>query len=150
MISFDDSQWPLLTVTFSGTSSPQVFDAYLARMTAYLERGEKCLAILDSRAQRTAPTMEQRQLQVQWIQRNEEALRQCSLGTAFVITSPFIRLALNIMYQLKPLPCPHTLVGDLQAARDWAAGRFRAAGLAFPSPQVETQRLGGMGARGRG
>lgn len=136
MISFDDSQWPLLTVTFSGTSSSQVFDAYLSRMSAYLNRGEKYLALLDTRAETAAPTMEQRQRQVQWIQRHEAALRQYSLGTAFVITSPFIRLALNIMHQLKPLPCPHTIVGDLQSARDWAAGRFRAAGVVHPSPGV--------------
>ncbi|MFL5357495.1 hypothetical protein [Archangium sp.] len=150
MITFDDSQWPLLRVTFSGTSSSQVFAAYLSRMSAYLNRGEKYLAILDTRAETTAPTMEQRQLQVEWIQRHEVALRQRSLGTAFIITSPFIRLALNIIYQLKPLPCPHTIVSDLQAARDWAAGRFRAAGLVLPTPRVEAQRLGRTGAQGPG
>jgi hypothetical protein len=140
----------LLTVTFSGKSSLQVFDSYLSRMTAYLNRGEKYLAILDAKGQSTAPTMKQRQRQVEWIQHHEVALRQRSLGTAFIITSPFIRLALNIMYQLKPLPSPHTIVGDLQVARDWAAGRFRGAGLVFPSPQGEAQGLGGTGAQGRG
>jgi hypothetical protein len=149
LISFDDSQWPLLTVTFSGTNSTQAIDAYLSRMSAYLGRGEKYLCILDTRALTAAPTMEQRQRQVDWLQRNEGALRQYSLGSAFVITSPFVRLALNIMYQLKPLPNPHTIVGDIQGARAWAAGRFRAAGLVPPSALLEPQGLPRTGTQGR-
>lgn len=150
MISFDDSLWPLLTVTFSGTSSAPVFDAYLSRMSAYLNRGEKYLAILDSRGQSTPPSMAQRQRQVEWLQRNEVALRQCSLGTAFVITSPFVRLALNIMCQLEPLPCAHTIVGDLPGAREWAAGRFRAAGLVLPSLLADPRGHARTGTLGRG
>jgi hypothetical protein len=137
LITFDDSMWPLLTVTFSGVSSAQDFDAYLSGMTAYLGRGEKYLCILDSSRSSVAPTLEQRQRQVDWVQRNESLLRQRSIGTAFVITSPFIRLALNIMYQLKPLPTPYTVAGDLKVARVWAAERFRAAGLPLPSARAQ-------------
>jgi hypothetical protein len=133
MITFDESLWPLLTVTFSGKDLSQDFDGYLSKLTAYLGRGEKYLAIFDTQELSTAPSMAQRQRQVEWIQRNESALRLWSLGNAFVITSPFIRLGINIMYQLQPFPCPHTIVGNLKAARAWAAERFRAAGLLLPS-----------------
>jgi hypothetical protein len=132
LITFNDSEWPLLTVSFSGTSSAQEFEAYLARMTAYLNRRETYLAILDSSKASNAPTLEQRQRQVEWLQKHDAALRQRSLGSAFVITSPFIRLALNIMCQLKPLSCPHTIVGDMKVARAWAAERFQAARLPLP------------------
>ncbi len=146
MITFDDSLWPLLTVNFTGTNSAQDFDAYLATLTGYMSRGEKYLCILDTRSLATPPTLEQRQRQVAWIRQNAATVRQRSLGTAFVITSPFIRLAMNIMYQLQPLPNPHTIVGDIKVARTWAASRFRAAGLPFPTHRSGEQGLMGGGA----
>jgi hypothetical protein len=134
LITFDDTSWPLLTVAFEGKNSTQDIEAYLARLSDYLRRGEKHVVILDARGLNTAPTLEQRQRQVVWIQANLSALRQRSLGNAFVITSPFIRLAMNIMYQLQPLPTPYTVVGDIKVARSWALGRLREAGV--PLPQV--------------
>jgi len=148
VITLDDSQWPLLLVTFSGTSSAQDFDVYLSQLSAALGRGEKYLCILDS-SQSAAPTLEQRQRLVQWVQRNESALRQRSIGSAYVITSPFVRLAMNIMYQLKPPPMPHVIVADIKVARAWAAGRFRAAGLPVPSAMLEAQGSASTGGRGR-
>jgi hypothetical protein len=148
LISFDDSQWPLLTVSFTGTMSAQEFDAYLSSMTASLNRGEKYVSILDTRGLSTAPTLEQRQRLVGWVRRNESALRQRVLGSAYVITSPFVRLAMNIMCQLKPLPCPHTIVGDIKVARAWSAERFRAAGLPPPFSLLESRGLASTGSWG--
>ena len=136
MITFDDSLWPLLTVTLTGTNSAQDFDTFQSKMTAYLNRGEKYLCIIDTSDLLSAPSMERRQRHVDWIRRNELALRQRMLGCAFVITSPFVRLALNIVFQLKPLPCLYTNVGDVKVARAWAVERFRAAGLPIPSPLI--------------
>lgn len=136
-MTFDDSLWPLMTVTFTGTISAQDFDTYISRMAECLGRGEKYLYILDSRGLSTAPNLEQRQRLVSWVRENESALRQRVLGGAFVITSPFIRLAMNIMCQLKPMPHPHTIVGDIEVARAWAAERFRVAGLVPPSMLLE-------------
>ncbi|WP_375766799.1 hypothetical protein NR798_34650 [Archangium gephyra] len=149
MITFDDSQWPLLSVTFTGTLSAQEFDDYLSKMTASLSRGEKYLSLLDTRGLSSAPGMEQRQLLVAWVRRNEPALRQLLLGSAFVITSPFIRLAMNIMCQLKPMPSPYTIVGDLKVARAWTAERFRAGGLVPPASLLEPQGAASTGTWGR-
>ena len=143
MITFDDSRWPLLTVGFTGTNSAQDFDAYLSKLTGYMNRGDKYLCILDTRSLTTPPTLEQRQRQVEWIRQNAATLRQRSLGTAFVITSPFIRLAMNIMYQLQPLPNPYTIVGDIKVAHTWALERFRAAGITLPAPRPSGQGLSG-------
>ena len=145
MITFDDASWPLLTVSFTGKNSLQDFDAYLEKVTEYLHRGEKHVVVLDTRGLTTGPTLEQRQRQVGWIHANLSALRQRSLGNAFVITSPFIRLAMNIVYQLQPLPTPYTIVGDIKVARSWALGRLQAAGLPLP-PVMESGRRGSAGA----
>jgi hypothetical protein len=138
MITFDDSLWPLLTVTFTGVNSMQEFEAYLAKLSTYAQRGEKYIALFDSSAATTAPSMEQRQRQVEWIQQHEAHLRNCSLGSAFVIKSPFIRLALNIIYQIRPPPSPYLVVGDISTARGWAADRFREAGMTLPSVLIRS------------
>jgi hypothetical protein len=141
LITFDDSLWPLVTVTFTGTMSAQEFDTYMSRMSACLGRGEKYLYLLDTRGLSTAPNLEQRQRLVAWVRENESALRQRVLGSAFVITSPFIRLAMNIMCQLKPMPHPSTIVGDIEVARAWTAERFRMAGLVSPSALLDPREL---------
>jgi hypothetical protein len=149
LITLDDSQWPLLRVTFSGTLSAPEFDSYMSKMAAYLGRGEKYLILLDTRGLSVAPTLEQRQRLVNWVRQSEPAMRQRLLGCAFVITSPFIRLAMNIMCQLKPLPCPYTIVGDLKVASAWSAERFRATGFMPPASLLEPQELASTGSWGR-
>ncbi|ATB27507.1 hypothetical protein [Melittangium boletus] len=144
MITFDDASWPLLTVSFTGKNSSQDFDAYLTRLSEYLQRGDKHAVIIDTQGLSAGPTLEQRQRQVGWVQANLSALRLRSLGTAFVINSPFIRLALNIVYQIQPLPTPYTIVGDLKMARHWALERFQAAGLTLPV--MASPRRGSAGA----
>lgn len=138
LITFDDSLWPLLTVKFTGVNSTQEFEAYLAKMSTYVTRGEKYISILDSGEATAAPPMDQRQRQVEWIQQHESQLRQWSLGSAFVINSPFIRLAMNIIYQIKPPPSPYMVVGDIKLARTWAADRFRDEGLMLPSVLIRS------------
>lgn len=147
-MTFDDSQWPLLTVTFTGTLSAQEFDTYMSKLAACLSRGEKYLVLLDTRGLSSAPTMEQRQRLVDWVRQNESAMRQRVLGSAYVITSPFVRLAMNIMCQLKPLPCPYTIVGDVKLARAWSAECFRAADSCPPSALLESQGLAFTGSWG--
>jgi hypothetical protein len=142
MISFDDSLWPLLTVSFVGSNSLQDLDAYLATLEGYLHRGERYAVIFDTLRLTTAPSLELRQRQIDWNRKNTPLLRQRSLGTAFVITSPFIRLGLSIMYQVSPPPTPYTVVGELEAARRWVSTCFRSAGL--PPPGL------GAGKQGQG
>lgn len=132
LITFDDSVWPLLNVTFTGANSNEEFEAYLATLTKYRKRKERYLTIFDSRVA-AAPTLHQRQRQVEWLKTHEAETRQLSLGSAFVITSPLIRLAMNIIYQLKPPPNPYHVVGDIEVARAWAADRFQQAGMSAPS-----------------
>ena len=47
-IQLDDALWPLLLVRFTGVPTTRQVEAYLARMTACLERGERYVSVLDS------------------------------------------------------------------------------------------------------
>lgn len=140
MVSFDDSLWPLLVVKFSGTTSDHEFEAYLERMSGYLQRADKYLCLFDSTDMKDSPLVH-RQRQLEWLKANDVQLRQWMVGTGFVVTSPIIRLAMNVITQLNKPPCPQTAVPTMKAALEWAAERFKAENLMLPAMLIRTRGL---------
>ncbi len=138
MITFDDSLWPLLYVKFVGANTDAEFDVYLQKLTGYVLRKEKYITLLDASQATASPPVEQRQKQVDWLHQHEAVLREYQVGTAYVITSPLIRLAMNVIYLLKPPPSPYVVVSELQAAYGWSADRFRAVGMLLPSVLIRS------------
>lgn len=134
-ISFDDSLWPLLVVRFVGAPSLQQQEAYLAQLRAYLQHGDRYVSILDTR-QLKMMTSEQRVRQAEFIKENEGLLRQVTLGTAAIVTSPLIRLAASVFLHLKPMPTPYYCAPTLPSAADWAAERLTQAGLGVSAERV--------------
>ncbi len=130
--TIDTSRHPIVTVRFSGYISEPEFDQYLAAMTNVINRSEKTLTILDARHAIRNPAS-QRKKQADWLKTHEARLRQYSLGTAFVITSPFVRGVLTAILWLQPLPNDYTVVATLEEAEAWAARQLAAAGIAMPS-----------------
>lgn len=133
--TIDTSRHPIVVVTFSGYISEPEFDGYLASMSRIIGRSEKTLTILDARRAIRNPAS-QRKKQADWLKQHQEQLRKYSLGTAFVITSPFVRGALTAILWLQPLPNDHILVGTLAEAEAWAEKQLRAAGLAIPRAAI--------------
>ncbi len=130
--TIDTSRHPIVTVRFSGYISEPEFDQYLAAMTNVINRYEKTLTILDARRAIRNPAS-QRKKQAEWLKTHEERLRQQSLGTVFVITSPFVRGVLTAILWLQPLPNEYAVVATLEEAEAWAARQLAAAGVAVPS-----------------
>ena len=137
MVKFDDSLWPLLTVTFDGGHSDAEFDAYLETLGGYLARGEKYVTLFDAQ-KAESPSLQHRKRQADWIRQHEDAIRARQIGAVFVITSPLVRMALNVIYTMRPPPFPYAVVGDLASAREWAAESFRKAGLVLPSVLIRS------------
>lgn len=137
LVSFDDSLWPLMVVKFDGETSDAEFDVYLKRMSEYLNRQEKYVCLYDTTAMKSSP-MNHRQMQVEWLQRNDAPLRKWMLGTGFVITSPLMRLAMNVISTLNRPPCPSTNVATMDQALSWAADRFRDEGQTLASVRIRT------------
>ena len=137
LVSFDESMWPLLLVKFEGETSDVEFEAYLRRMTDYLNRQEKYVCLYDSTRMKSSP-MNHRQMQVEWLQQHDAQLRKWMIGTGFVITSPLVRLAMNVITTLNRPPCPSTNVATLDQALSWAADRFRDEGQNLASVRIRT------------
>lgn len=140
MVSYDDSLWPLLVVKFTGTTSDQEFEAYLERMSTYLNRGEKWVCIYDSTEMKDSP-LTHRQRQLEWLKENDALLRQRMIGTGFIVTSPVIRLAMSVINQLNKPPCPSSAVSNMKAALEWAAERFKQENLMIPVMLIRTRGL---------
>jgi hypothetical protein len=127
--SIDVSRLPVVVVRFSGLATDAEFDEYLVSMTRLIvERKQKSVTILDARQSGRSPAT-QRKKQAAWISAHENLLRQYSLGTAFVITSPLVRGVLTAILWLQPLPSDYTVVGTMAEAERWAHERLRSAGL---------------------
>lgn len=142
-ILVDDSLWPLLVSRYSGAVSDEHFDAHLRRCTAYLQRGEFYVSVLDMGKLRL-PTSDQRKRQTEWMKANGRALGEQLLGSAFVITSPIIRLGLSTLFYLVPPTSPYVVVPDLDAGVRWGLQRLEAGGRAEEAHRIR-ERLGFQG-----
>jgi hypothetical protein len=140
-IQVDDSLWPLLLVRFVGVPTTPQVEGYLARMTGCLERGERYVSLLDSSRMTGMGPAEQRHLQAAWMKRHDATLRVLSQGTAFVITSPLVRLAVSVVFHIKPSHAPYLVAATLPEAAAWAANRLAAGGL-LPAAERVRERFG--------
>ncbi|WNG44910.1 hypothetical protein F0U60_13005 [Archangium minus] len=133
--TFDDSLWPLLISRLTGVLADKQYSEYLARLTAYVERGERYVCISDLRRAGLF-TAAQRQMQVAWIRQHEVSLRERVLGNATLITSAPIRLSLSLIYHLKPLPMPNVVVADMNAAVRYILGKLEEGGLVSEAERI--------------
>jgi hypothetical protein len=135
IITFDDSLWPLLVTRVAGAMTDKQFEEFLARSTTYVERGEKYVSITDV-AQVGIPSAAQRQMQAEWIRQHEVALRERVLGNANIITSAPIRLALSLIFHLKPLPMPYAAVGDMDSALRFVTAKLEESGMGAEAERI--------------
>jgi hypothetical protein len=135
-IHVDDSLWPLVHVRFLGVPSTPQVEAYLARMTSLVERGEPYVSILDSSRMTGMGPPQQRHLQAAWKKRHAEQLKVLNLGTAFVITSPLVRLAVSTVFYLTPMHSPYLIAASLPQTVAWAVQRLEASGLHAAAERV--------------
>jgi hypothetical protein len=124
---FDDSRWPVLLVKLPGTLSAQGQEACLTTLADYLRReGDKVLLLMDLSRVGMVP-LDQRWRQVEWFEAHEGLLRERLSGTALVLTSPAVRLAISAMLYFKPLPLPLATFNTQASAEAWVAERLQEA-----------------------
>ena len=134
-ITFDDAHWPLLISRFQGTATDAEYEAYLARATSYLQRGELYVTVTDM-SQYPMPPAAHRQRQAEWLKEHERRMCEHLLGCALVVTSPLVRLALSAVFHIQPMPTPYIIVPDMASGAKWAADRLENAGLIHAAGRV--------------
>jgi hypothetical protein len=138
LYSFDDSLWPLLITRVAGVMSDKQFEAFLSESSTFLRRGERYVSITDL-VHVGLPSAEQRRMQADWIREYETALRTQVLGNANVVTSTPVRLALSLVFHIKPLPMPYVLVPDMRSATTWVTARLEDGGLIAEARHIRHQ-----------
>ena len=123
-ILVDDALWPLLVVRFMGVPTTAHVHAYLERMTGYLERDERHAVIFDSSGMTGIGQTQQYHLQAEWLKRHDARLRQVRLGAAYIIHSPVVRLAVSVVYYLRPTSMPYLITAKQGEAAGWVASRL--------------------------
>jgi hypothetical protein len=139
-ITLDESQWPLPVVRFERACSNAELEQYLTARSAWLRRGELHIPLLDTRTASQLPPPHQRQRYIDWIQRHRPLLVERSLGTAYLITSPAIRVLTSLMRHLSALTTAYIVSATPEEALGWSACRFQEAGLASLAQRVRRMK----------
>ncbi|WP_375769033.1 hypothetical protein NR798_46435 [Archangium gephyra] len=123
-VEVDDALWPLLVVRFLGVPTTAQVQAYLERVTGYLERDGRHAVIFDSSGMTGIGQTHQYHLQAEWLKRHDARLKQVRLGAAYIIQSPVVRLAVSVVYYLRPTTMPYLITAKQGEAAGWAAARL--------------------------
>lgn len=134
--TYDESFWPLLLVRLEGAVSDQEYAKFFAHGQATLRRRERYVSIFDM-SRLELPTAEQRQRVALFTKEQAPLLREYVLGTAFVVSSPFLRMTLSVLFHLAPTPAPYVVVPTEALGVTWAIVRLQQSGF---SAQAEHLR----------
>lgn len=134
-ITVDGRQWPLLVVKLGRSGTRQDLEAYLAERSAYLERCEPHVCIVDAREVHM-PAACLRQRYTEWLRENEEELRRWTLGTAYIAQTPAVQMMVSVMRHFSRMTTPFVVTGALPSAAAWAAERFQEVGLVQAATRI--------------
>jgi hypothetical protein len=134
-ILFDDSHWPLLLIRLEGAPAPEQLEAYLARRLEYMRRQERHGIVYDTRHTRLITT-ELRQRHTAWSQEHKVLRQHFLVGNALIITSPFIRLTMNMVLHLGGAKVPYSVAATMPEAALWIANRLHDAGDVEPAERL--------------
>ncbi|WNG36264.1 hypothetical protein F0U61_23265 [Archangium violaceum] len=132
---FDDSLWPLLTVRMVKDATTRHFDEFLDISLSYLLRREPHVVVTDLR-QGGVMSPKLRHRLHEWVKCHDPLFRESVIGEAFVLTSPFLRLGLNILFYVRQRPCPYFIDARMEPAVTWAADQLERVGQREPAERV--------------
>jgi hypothetical protein len=134
-ITFDDTHWPLLLLRFEGTPTPEQLEAYLVRRLEYLQRQERHGIVYDTR-QAHLITSHVRQRHAAWSREHQAPRQRFLVGNALIISSPVIRLSMNLVLSLGGAKVPYSVAATLPEAALWVAHRLHEAGDTEPAERL--------------
>ena len=136
-ITLDDSQWPVLVVKLGRDATEQAFEEYLAAREAYLARCQPHVVVIDTRALHL-PSPRLRQRYSDWLSQHARALSQWTLGSAYIINSPAVRMMMSVIRHCARLATPFVVTETLPPSAAWAAERLHEAGLLQAATRLRT------------
>ncbi|AKJ06784.1 hypothetical protein ATI61_105246 [Archangium gephyra] len=146
-VTFDASLWPLLIIEYPPMQSDTEYEEGLARLSGFVQRREPYFSIIDT-SHVGMPNSTQRQRQVEWDRTHEVLMRTWGRGTAFIVTSPFVRVAMSLYFHVRPLGTPYVIVADMGSALTWMVAQMERTGFTVEAERVR-ERLHARAQRAR-
>ena len=113
----------------------QALEAYLAERAAYLARGEPHVCIVDAR-EVLMPAACLRQRYTEWLREHEAPLRRWTLGSAYIVQTPAVRMMVSVIRHCAPMTTPFVVTATMPPAAAWAAERFQEVGLSQTATRI--------------
>lgn len=137
-VTVDGRLWPLLVVKLGRSGTMQDLEKYLAERTAYLERCEPHVCIVDAREVHMPPAC-LRQRYTEWLREHEAPLRRWTLGSAYICQTPAVQMMVSVMRHFARMTMPFVVTGTMPPAAAWAAERFHEVGLLQAATRIRAQ-----------
>ncbi|MEN1786185.1 MAG: STAS/SEC14 domain-containing protein [Bacteroidota bacterium] len=113
--TFDHSQFPLVTITFTGAqSTDENFRTYLKNIRNIYDRKAPFVLIFDA-TNASLPSFKHQLMQANWLKEHNDLISKYCLGTVYIISNAFVRGILRSIFALQQQPCPYTVVENKAA-----------------------------------
>ena len=140
-IQFDESRWPVLSITFTAEPTDEEFAEYLDRYSkVYIGRRERYALVLITAPGLPMTKPAQARAQANWIRDNEDVIENLCAGIAFVLPSPVQRGVLRAILWMQGLPAPHRVFQDVDEGHRWVDSLFKPPSVATPPPSSRPSR----------
>jgi hypothetical protein len=133
--------WPLIYVSFHGSSDGPMFDRYLDELTRALRLRSGPRAMVMDASECSYVSAAARKKQAEWMRMHDQDTREFTRGVAFILPSSLLRGALTAVLWLQPLSCPHAIVKDAATALARCQSWLEPNGLAFTRDKLPPQLL---------
>ena len=122
------TRWPIVDVIYKGLLQADEVPALLAEASLLLDRKEPFIMIHDSRSAEASPR-KHRYLISDWVRDHDKALREHCIGSVIILESLAVRLALQFILMISPLPNETHVCRTTEDAEEWSAACFKRNGL---------------------
>ena len=123
---------PLLTLqTYNGVPDPVVMENWRSQLEGFFEKKTRYAVITDLTDVRT-PDKDIKNRESEWIKQHKPELKEWCIGLALVVPSSVIRIALNAVFWVSPLPHPYAVVSNFGEAYDWIEAALLKEGIPMP------------------
>jgi hypothetical protein len=126
LLFYDDTEHPLVRITIVGLRTPEDNTAYMERVDALLNAGERFALLVDDRSTGTRSAQSARALR--WVVTRWAQLRRKCVGMAVIVDQLILLQTERSPGVLQPLtPVPVSVFDDAGMADSWVRSRLSAA-----------------------
>lgn len=122
------ARWPIADFVFKGLLRDDQLPLFLADGSALLERKAPFIMIHDLIDADPSPR-KHRYVISDWIRDHDKELREHCLGTVIVLESLAVRLVLQFIFMISPMPNETFICRTRDEAERWSAACFKRNGL---------------------